>query len=78
VTGQQNQKDALIQNLEDAGCTSDVIEIFMQSYEQNITTEQLRILTKQRGLLLENVRSGQRKLDCLDHLLYRLKKEYAV
>lgn len=34
MTGQQNQEEALIQNLEDAGCTSDVIDSFIHEILQ--------------------------------------------
>jgi hypothetical protein len=75
MLGQQNREEALLQNLEDAGCASDVIESFMQKHEQSKLSEQLKILTKQRCLLLDDVRSTQRKIDCLDYLIYRLKHE---
>jgi hypothetical protein len=78
MVGQQDYEEALIQNLKDAGCASDVIEVFMQSYEQNKTSEQLNILKKQRCLLLDNVHKGEKMIDCLDYLLYKLKKEYAL
>jgi hypothetical protein len=72
---QQNQKEAIRQNLKDAGCTSDVIEYFMQNYEQDIIPEQIKILSGQRGHLLDDVHASQRKLDCLDYLLYQLKRK---
>jgi hypothetical protein len=73
MMGQQNREEALLQNLEDAGCASDVIEVFMEKHKQNVIPEQLKILTKQRCLLLDDIRGGQRKLECLDYLIYRLK-----
>jgi hypothetical protein len=75
MLGQQNREEALLQNLEDAGCASDTIQLFMQKHEQSKITDQLKILTKQRCLLLDDIRGGQKKLDCLDYLIYRLKNE---
>jgi len=75
---QQNPQEALIQNLKDAGCSSDTIAVFMHSHEQNITSGQIKILTEQRSLLLGYVRDNQKKLDCLDYLLYKIKKEGAI
>ena len=67
--------EVLIQNLKDAGCASDFIQPFMQHYKQGETSEQLRrTLSKQRGLLLDNVHESQRQLDCLDYLIYQLRK----
>jgi hypothetical protein len=75
MLGQQNREEALLQNLEDAGCASDTIELFMQKHEQSKLSEQLKILSKQRCVLLDDVHKSQKKLDCLDYLIYRLKDE---
>ena len=73
MTGQRNQEESLIQNLKDAGCKPNMIELFMSCHRQNRISEQLRILAKQRGLLLDHIHDEQRRLDCLDHLIYQLK-----
>jgi hypothetical protein len=73
--GQQNKDESLLQNLEDAGCASGVIELFMEKHEQSKVSEQLKILTNQRCLLLDDIRGGHKKLDCLDYLIHRLKNE---
>lgn len=65
----------LIQNLIDAGCPYDMIERFMACYEQENPFEGLRILSKQRRQLLDDMHDSQKKLDCLDYLIYQLKKE---
>ncbi len=69
-----DQDDALIQNLHDAGCTQQVIVQFMKSRKQNDTFCQIHILSKQRTVLLEALHTDQNKLDCLDYLLFQLKK----
>ena len=67
--------DALIENLRDAGCTPDAIEQITKCYKKDHTSAELRrILSKQRRLLLEKVHESQRQLDCLDYLLYKIKK----
>lgn len=67
--------ESLIQNLKDADCTPNMIELCMRYYKQDNASEQLwRVLSKQRYLLLDNVHDSQRKLDCLDYLIYQLKK----
>jgi hypothetical protein len=75
---QQNQEEALIQNLRDADCTPDAIELFMKCYEQEEISEQLRILTKHRGVLLDYVHDNQKKLDCLDFLIFKIKKGQTI
>jgi hypothetical protein len=75
MAGQRNQEESMIQNLKDAGCASDLITRFMTCHEEKKTFEQLRILSKQREVLLDQVHDNQEKLDCLDYLMYKLKKE---
>ncbi|TCK89094.1 hypothetical protein EDC19_2508 [Natranaerovirga hydrolytica] len=67
--------EALIQNLKDAGCAADFIQGFIKHYQQGETPEALRHdLSKQRRLILDKVHESQRQLDCLDYLIYQLKK----
>lgn len=72
--GGQRQEEALIRNLQDAGCPQAVIEQFMESYTSNNTVAQICILSMQRRRLLDSVHKEQGKLDCLDHLLFQLRK----
>lgn len=74
MTGDQNEKEALLETLQDAGCSPDMIEHFMNCCREHQIEEQLRILLKQRCVLLECVHESQKRLDCLDYLIYRLKK----
>lgn len=71
----KKQKETLLQNLEDAGCTHAIIEQFIKSYEANNITDQISILARHRNSLLSRVHKEQDKLDCLDCLLFQLKKE---
>lgn len=73
--GDGTQKSALIQNLQDAGCPQAVIEHFMESYGDGDTPEQIRILSRHRKGLLARVHEEQNRLECLDHLLFRLKRK---
>ena len=68
------QEEALIRNLQDAGCPQTIIEQFMESYKENNTVNQICILSKQRHRQLDNVHKEQGRLDCLDHLLFQLRK----
>ncbi|MDO4619473.1 MAG: hypothetical protein Q4B09_02525 [Lachnospiraceae bacterium] len=70
-----NEKDMLLQNLQDAGCDHDMIACCMQLAEQNSEVRMLPELQKFRGCLLEAMHQEQRKLECLDYLIYQLKKQ---
>ena len=65
----------LAQNLKDAGCSSNVINQFMDLYQPRSLAGQKRILNDHRGSLLEAIHKNQKKLDCLDFLIYQLKLE---
>lgn len=68
-------KTSLRQNLTDAACPPDTIERFMALGQDGRKKEQIALLTAHRKVLLEQVRSGQRRLDCLDYLLFIMKKQ---
>lgn len=63
------------QNLHDAGCDDHAIEKFLE-YRKNASLEkQILFLKCQRCKLLDNLHLVQKKIDCLDYLIYMLKKE---
>lgn len=71
----QTPKDLLIRNLRDAGCDDDTIIKYLNHYKNGNITNQIFILKKQRCLLLEQLHIIQKEIDCLDYLLYNIKKE---
>ncbi|MDO5292921.1 MAG: hypothetical protein Q4F05_09240 [bacterium] len=66
------KEETLIQNLKDAGCSDKCTNEFMKQEENENTAEQLRILKRQRSLLLHQIHSYNEKLDCLDYLIYKI------
>lgn len=70
-----DSKGILFQNLEDAGCGNDLAEQVMAYLEAGRTKEGITLLTKYRRSLLDSCHAQQRKLDCLDYLIYQLKHE---
>lgn len=68
-------KAALEQNLEDAGLDSALAQQCIGLYEQHKIVPVLRLLTGYRASLLQALHDNQKKLDCLDYLLYQMKKE---
>lgn len=71
----QLSKENIIRNLTDAGCNEQQIHQFLQSLKNNDFKKQMLILKCQRCTLREEVHEFQKKIDCLDYLIYTLKKE---
>ena len=72
---QADTQEALLRNLKDAGCGLDIIARFMTCQDAGKTKDALRVLAAQRAVLLDEVHASQAKLDCLDYLIYKLRKE---
>ena len=65
-----NEK-AVVQNLRDAGCTEQTIESFMK--QKGDVRGRNSVLGKQRKYLLDRIHEHQKRLDCLDYLIYHLE-----
>lgn len=66
-------KEAVIQNLEDAGCAPDTIECCIACMEQGKKKELLKRLEEHRTGLLNKVHEEEKHIDCLDYLVYQLR-----
>ena len=66
---------SLIRNLKDAGCGSLLIAKILALHESGNIREELRLLAAQRSGLLEKVHAAQKKVDCLDYLVFQMKQE---
>ena len=72
----QEEKDfLLVRNLKDAGCGPLLIEKILALHESGNIREELRLLAAQRSGLLEKVHAAQKKVDCLDYLVFNMKQE---
>lgn len=63
--------DSLLQNLKDAGCNDTVIQGFFA--RQGHAKEQIGLLCEYRKSVLDDVHKQQKRLDCLDYLIYMLR-----
>ena len=61
--------------LKDAGCQKQMIDEYIESIEHHDLNKQLLLLKKQKCLLLEKLHENQKQIDCLDYLIYTIKKE---
>jgi DNA-binding transcriptional MerR regulator len=69
----QGERD-LIRNLRDAGCGRETIEPFLRCWRMGQTQEQLRLLDQHRSRLLERVHREERRIGCLDYLVYQINR----
>ncbi|MDD3369933.1 MAG: hypothetical protein PHP50_13815 [Lachnospiraceae bacterium] len=70
-----SEERALIQNMEDAGCSTDEIKLFLEYKENCRIKEALALLSKHRSGLLDQIHKEQKKLDCLDYLIRKVQME---
>lgn len=66
---------ALIQNLKDAGCDEDTIQAFMEDLQCGKRIKGTQLLERHRRHLLDALHQDQKRIDCLDYLLFMLRKE---
>ena len=64
----------IIQNLKDAGCRDEIIDLCCQSLNNKDLLTMYQILQKHRQTLLNNLHIYQKELDCLDYLLFQIEK----
>lgn len=64
---------AIIQNLEDAGCETEMIQDFLRWLDKGHQAKQLEILEHQREYLLDRVHAEERRISCLDYLIYQIQ-----
>lgn len=65
----------LEQNLIDAGCAQTIIDEFLLLCGQGRVKDALRLLAKHRTELLTDLHNSQKKIDCLDYLIFNLKQQ---
>ncbi|RZT02227.1 hypothetical protein EV209_0336 [Cuneatibacter caecimuris] len=66
--------ESIIQNLKDAGCDCETIERFMTNLQNGNEANGLKQLALHRKNLLASLHKDQKCIDCLDYLVYQMKK----
>jgi hypothetical protein len=66
------------QNLVDAECPEEAIECFIALRSKGNVPEQLAFLAMHRKTLLNRMRQTQHALDCLDFLIFTIKKQTPI
>lgn len=72
----EKKKEAIIQNLKDAGCDNDTITCFMNYFEAKEIKKELQVLSKHRRTLLDALHICQKQIDCLDYLSWQIEKKH--
>lgn len=72
--GFNESDDVLIQNLRDAGCDAKIIEKFMSDLQKGEEESSLKQLAIHRKKLLDSIHKEQKRIDCLDYLVYQMSK----
>lgn len=67
-------KETIVQNLKDAGCATQMIDDFMLYFDKDQKEDQLALLAVQRQKLLSKVHVEEKKISCLDYLIYQIEK----
>lgn len=65
----------VIQNLKDAGCDEETISSYIDCCACQDDHHQMSLLKKHRCCLLNNIHEDQKRIDCLDYLIYQIEKE---
>ncbi len=68
------KEEDIIQNLKDSGCGAETIEAFVENLHQEKYSEGLKLLAAHRRILLDELHKEQKRIDCLDYLVYKMKK----
>ena len=75
MTERAGQEQAVVTNLEDAGCDSELIEKFMDLLKTGRKEAGLSLLAKHRRFLLDCYHADQKRIDCLDYLIYKMNHD---
>ncbi|MEE0801606.1 MAG: hypothetical protein U0L91_10065 [Gemmiger sp.] len=64
----------LVLALKRIGFDADMIETYLSCWKSEKTGEQLRLLSARRACLLDQIHQEEKQIDCLDYLVYRIRK----
>ena len=74
MTERTKQERAAVANVADAGCDKEQIEQFMDFLKSGRKEAGLSLLAKHRRFLLDCYHADQKKIDCLDYLIYKMNQ----
>ncbi|WP_101553053.1 hypothetical protein [Anaerotruncus massiliensis (ex Togo et al. 2019)] len=75
TTERDTPREELVRNLMDAGCGPDLIARFLDCLREGGRKDQLKMLSGHRDALLDRIHRDERRIDCLDYLIYRIERD---
>lgn len=66
--------EELTQALRDAGCDDVATKEFMKLYAEGQTGKAQKLLSQHRKELLDGIHAEERKISCLDYLVYEMNR----
>lgn len=76
MRGEQDIREAIMQNLKDAGCTKKQAEEFFKLYDLGEKEKIVELLKNHKECLLKKLRSNKKEIDDLDYLILDIKNNY--
>lgn len=67
--------EILHQNLLDAGCDDSMVQLCIRYARQNEWKNISVVLKKHKDDLLEQIHNNQKRIDCLDFLVYQIQRK---
>lgn len=68
------REQAVVANLMDAGCGNELIDQFMDLLKAGRKEAGLSLLAGHRRFLLDCYHADQKRIDCLDYLIYQMNQ----
>lgn len=75
ITMNNEYEESIIRNLKDSGCGEETIKAFVEYLRTKKYSEGLKLLEVHRRVLLDELHKEQKRIDCLDYLVYKIRKE---
>ena len=75
MAGTNDRYSSIYQNLVDAGMDSAAVKQCMPFVKEENFSGMLPILSKHRAVLLDSIHTGQKQIDCLDYLIYKIRNK---
>ena len=66
--------EELTQALRDAGCNNAAVKEFLSLYAGGQTSKAQKLLSQHRKELLDGIHAEERKISCLDYLVYEMNR----
>lgn len=70
--------ETIIQNLKDSGCDEKTITAITKNFCEKNYMGGIKLLEAHRRALLDELHREQKRIDCLDYLVYKMKKENLI